>query len=151
MRQCSSTMPPPGAISSRRLARRGKGLPARVIPIECHSVPSLGIDVLLGAIAYGASQVFLLATGHEADDYAQALSREIGYAQTILSALGYAGVHFHVLTPDDERALESAVWGARARARRAACRRRSTSPPKSARRWSSRSSISQSTRPRRSS
>ena len=95
-----------------KLARRGKGLPARVIPQECHSVPSLGIDVLLGAIAYGASQVFLLATGHEADDYAHALSRETGYAQTILNALGYDGVHFHVLAPDDERALETAVWGA---------------------------------------
>lgn len=95
-----------------RLGRRGKGLPARVLPVEVHSVPSIGIDTLLGAVSYGASQVFLLACGHEADDYAEALSREIGYAQTILNALGYGGVHFHVLRGDEVRDLEAALWGA---------------------------------------
>jgi ferredoxin len=95
-----------------RLGRRGKGLPARVMPVEVHSVPSIGIDTLLGAVCYGASQVFLLACGHEADDYADALRREIGYAQTILNALGYEGVHFQVIRGDDVRGLEAAVWDA---------------------------------------
>ena len=40
-----------------RLARRGRGLPARVIPLEVFHVASVGMDTLLGAIAYGASQV----------------------------------------------------------------------------------------------
>jgi ferredoxin len=95
-----------------RLGRRGKGLPARIMPVEVHSVPSIGIDTLLGAVCYGASQVFLLACGHEADEYADALAREIGYAQTILNALGYSGIHFHVVTADEVRALETVLWNA---------------------------------------
>jgi len=33
-----------------RAARRGRGLPARVIPLEVHHPASIGIDVLLGAL-----------------------------------------------------------------------------------------------------
>ena len=47
-----------------RLARVGKGLPARVLPIEVHGVATIGIDVVLGAIALGASQVYLVARRH---------------------------------------------------------------------------------------
>src|ERR1035437_9883083 len=47
-----------------RRAQPGKsgGLPARVILLEIHSVAALGMDTLLGALAYGASQVVLLAS-----------------------------------------------------------------------------------------
>ena len=80
------------------LGRKGKGLPARVIPVECFHVASIGIDILLGALAYGASQVALLATEKTADPYVEALQRQMGYAQTIVNALGYEGTHFSVLT-----------------------------------------------------
>jgi ferredoxin len=72
---------------------RRHGLPARVIPFECFHVASIGIDLVLGAIAYGASQVRILVTDKVADTYLAALERQLGYAQTILSALGYAGAH----------------------------------------------------------
>jgi ferredoxin len=77
--------------------RKGKGLPVRVIPLESFHVASTGIDVMLGAIAYGASQVAILVTEKTADAYVAALKRQMGYAQTILTALGYAGVHFSVI------------------------------------------------------
>jgi len=72
---------------------RRAGLPARVIPFECFHVASIGIDLVLGAIAYGASQVRILVTDKVADGYVAALERELGFAQTVLTALGYAGVH----------------------------------------------------------
>src|SRR5258708_11641560 len=72
---------------------RHQGLPARVIPFECFHVASIGIDLVLGAIAYGASQVRLLATDKVADAYVAALERQLGTAQAILSALGYTGAH----------------------------------------------------------
>src|SRR5881396_557833 len=50
-----------------KLARRGTGLPARAIPLEVHHPASVGMDVLLAALAYGASQVLVLATPKEAD------------------------------------------------------------------------------------
>jgi Fe-S-cluster-containing hydrogenase component 2 len=52
---------------------RGRGLPARVIPLECFHVASTGIDLLLGALCYGASQVRVLAAGGEGDGYLEAL------------------------------------------------------------------------------
>src|SRR5207302_1895934 len=52
--------------------RRGKGLPARVIPVELHHMAAAGIDVWLGALAYGATEVCVLATGAEAPEYAAA-------------------------------------------------------------------------------
>jgi ferredoxin len=69
-------------------------LPARVIPLECFHVASIGMDLLLGAMAYGASQVAVLVTEKTAETYIAALQREIGIAQTIMNALGYAGRHF---------------------------------------------------------
>ena len=77
--------------------RKGKGLPARVIPFECFHVASIGMDVLLGAMAYGASQVCILVSEKTAEEYVAALKRQMGFAQTILNAMGYAGTHFSVV------------------------------------------------------
>jgi ferredoxin len=77
--------------------RKGKGLPARAIPFEVFHVASLGIDTLLSAIAYGASQVSILITEKTASGYVDALKKQMRYAQTILTELGYAGVHFSVI------------------------------------------------------
>jgi len=78
-------------------ARKGKGLPGRVIPIECFHVASIGMDLMLGAMAYGASQVSILVTEKTAEGYVAATKRQMGYAETIVNALGYAGKHFSVI------------------------------------------------------
>jgi ferredoxin len=77
--------------------RKGKGLPARVIPVECFHVASVGMDLMLGAMAYGASQVCILRTEKTADAYVEASKRQMNYAETIVNALGYAGKHFSVI------------------------------------------------------
>jgi ferredoxin len=74
--------------------RKAKGLPARVIPMELFHIASVGIDLMLGAMAYGASQVAILIGEKTAPRYVEALKRQVGYVQTIVSALGYAGRHF---------------------------------------------------------
>ncbi len=93
-----------------QLGRHGKGLPARVIPLEAFHIASLGIDTLLGAIAYGGVQVVIMSTGAEAPAYLAALKREMGYAQQILTALGYGERHFELIEARDRAALEAAVW-----------------------------------------
>jgi len=95
-----------------RRARPGKsgGLPARVIPLEVHSVAALGIDTLLGALAYGASQVVLLASAPEADEYGPAVEKQLRHAQSIVSALGYAGRHLGWIAAEDAAALERELW-----------------------------------------
>ena len=100
------------------LGRRGKGLPARVIPFECHHVASVGIDIigrnltsrrdlLLGAVCYGAAQAVVLAPEGLDEGYAQAVRSQMGLADTVLNALGYAGKHFDLI---DASSLESRLW-----------------------------------------
>ena len=93
-----------------KLGRRGRGLPARVIPLEMHHIGSLGIDAMLGAIAYGAAQVMVLSDGTEAPTYVAALKAQFGHAQRILSALGYGACHFDLIEARDSVALDTAVW-----------------------------------------
>jgi ferredoxin len=99
-----------GREAIAKLARRGKGLPARVIPLEIHHVASIGLDVMLGAIAYGASQVLLLSCGSEAEGYGHSSAKQMGFGETILAALGYAGEHFRWIEAHDTAALERAIW-----------------------------------------
>ena len=88
----------------------GRGLPARVIPVEVFHVASIGIDTMLGALAYGASQVLVLSCGSEAESYAEASAKQMRFAETIVDALGYTGEHLRFLAMDDAASLESALW-----------------------------------------
>jgi ferredoxin len=96
-------------------ARKGKGLPGRAIPIECFHVASIGMDLMLGAMAYGASQIIILITDKTAEGYVGALRRQMGYAETIVNALGYAGKHFSLIeNPGDLWELAPAATVAKA-------------------------------------
>lgn len=97
-----------------RLGRRGKGLPARVIPVEAFHIGALGPDLLLGGLALGAAQIAILATGAEAPEYREALRREIGWAQDVLAALGYGGGRLELIEADEPETLETAIWGLQA-------------------------------------
>lgn len=92
-----------------RGATAGRGLPARVIPLESWHVASVGIDLLLGAVALGANQVAVLCAGSEAPEYSVALREQIGLAQSIVTALGYAGRHFELIETADEQAAIGAL------------------------------------------
>jgi ferredoxin len=99
-----------GRAAIANLARRGRGLPARVIPLEVHHVASVGLDVWLAALAHGASQVAVLATGAEAPEYRDALERQMRYADTIAQALGYQGTHLRVFDGAEAKALDATLW-----------------------------------------
>ena len=93
------------------LARRGRGLPARVLPLEVHHPASVGIDALLAALAYGASQAVVLAGPKEAGEYGEALRAQMGFAEAIANGLGYGGVHFRLVATAERVALEGELWG----------------------------------------
>jgi ferredoxin len=99
-----------GSAAIAGLARRGRGLPARVIPLEVHHVASTGLDVWLAALAHGASQVAVLATGAEAPEYRAALEKQMGIADAIAQSLGYQGEHFRVFDGADLKVLDNEVW-----------------------------------------
>ena len=108
-RECVRALGRNAGFGARGLGAKGagRGLPARVIPFECFHIASIGMDLMLGAIAYGASQVAVLATGREPEGYVAALKRQMSFAEAILQGLGYTGVHFTVI---DGAALEKNLW-----------------------------------------
>jgi ferredoxin len=67
-----------------------QGLPAHVIPVSLWHTASLGLDVWLTALAYGAAQVLVLNTAEEAPQYADGLQAQMAQAQAMLEGLGYA-------------------------------------------------------------
>jgi ferredoxin len=93
-----------------KLARRGRGLPARVIPLEVHHPASAGMDVLLAALAYGAGQVAVLAEPREFAEYGQAVKAQMAFAESIANGQGYAGTHFRLIATDEPAALEKELW-----------------------------------------
>jgi ferredoxin len=93
----------PGSRSSP--AHAINGVPARVLPMAVWHTASVGIDLWLAAIAQGASQVWVLATGEEAPEYRQALREQMAVAQALLSGMGYGGEHLRLLEARDARDL----------------------------------------------
>jgi ferredoxin len=67
-----------------------QGLPAHVIPVSLWHTASLGLDVWLTALAYGAAQVLVLHTAEEAPQYTDGLQAQMAQAQAMLKGLGYA-------------------------------------------------------------
>lgn len=93
-----------------RLARRGKGLPAHVIPLEVFHVASLGLDLMLGSIALGAARFAVLSAGSEPAGYHEALERQMRFAQEIMSGLGLGEGRFELIQASDPGRLEAAAW-----------------------------------------
>ncbi|MCB9946710.1 MAG: 4Fe-4S ferredoxin [Rhodospirillaceae bacterium] len=71
------------------IARRGRGLPAHVIPLGLHAVTSIGHDALASAFAVGFERVVILADPRS-PDAAAALDAEIALTTTILAGFGFA-------------------------------------------------------------
>ena len=94
----------------RRGAAKGRGLPSRVLPLEAFHVAASGMDLLLSAIAHGASQARVLATPDVAPEYVAALREQMRWANAFLAGLGHAGAHLDVLEVDGAAALEAALW-----------------------------------------
>ncbi|TAG45198.1 MAG: 4Fe-4S dicluster domain-containing protein [Betaproteobacteria bacterium] len=93
------------AIAS--LAKRGDGLPAHVIPMALHHPSAAGLDVWLGAVAYGATGLVVLLTEDTAPQYAAALKAQADIANTILAALGYQDSKVSVVHASN---LSQSLW-----------------------------------------
>ncbi|MBV7427915.1 MULTISPECIES: 4Fe-4S binding protein [unclassified Acidovorax] len=85
------------------------GVPARVIPVAVWHTASLGVDLWLSAVAYGASQVAVLVTDEEAPQYLEGLQAQMDVAQAILRGLGYTGSHLQLVKAVHPTALDAAL------------------------------------------
>jgi len=91
------------------LARNGRGLPARIMPVEIKHIASVGIDLWMAALAWGASNVAILASGDEAPEYREALLAQMAIAQAIANAQGYQGEHFRLIDARTED-VDDRLW-----------------------------------------
>ncbi len=97
-----------------QLGRRGRGLPANLIPIEVLHVAAIGLDLMLGSIALGAAQVVVLAAGSEAPEYAEATGRQMALGEEILAGFGHATGRLHWLAAEDVQQAERLIWALKA-------------------------------------
>ena len=86
-----------------RTDARVHGVPARVLPLDVLHTASVGIDLWLSAIAFGAAQVWVLMTEEEAPDYRDAVAAQMRVAQAILTGLGFDGEHLRIVDARDVR------------------------------------------------
>ena len=92
-----------------RLQKHVQGVPANVIPLALWHTASVGLDLWLSAIAFGAAQVAVLVTDEEAPAYLEGLAEQMRVAQALLNGLGYAGVHFHLVQTQNASDLDASL------------------------------------------
>ncbi len=92
-----------------KLARSGTGLPADLIPVEVLHVATVGLDLMLGAVALGAAQVVVLAAGSEAEEYTAALSVQMALGEEILGGFGLGAGRLQLLAVDDAAAAAARI------------------------------------------
>jgi len=97
---------------SARSSKTVRGVPARVLPMEVWHTASSGIELWLSAIAYGASQVWVLMTEEEAPAYRAAVQAQMEVAQAILTGLGLKGQHLALVSAREVAQLDAALQAA---------------------------------------
>jgi ferredoxin len=96
-------------MAGRELLAAAGALPPRALPIESWHVASIGLDLLLPAIAFGASQVAVVASPAEDREYVRVLREQMAIGETVLEALGYAGTHFILIEPSSGESLAASL------------------------------------------
>lgn len=82
-----------------------------VLPFEVHRSASIGLDMLLYAIAAGAGRVIIATSPDDAPQYVSALREQIGLAEAVLQGLGYDGQHFMLAAHGELAPLLDAMPG----------------------------------------
>ncbi|HKK04332.1 MAG TPA: 4Fe-4S binding protein [Gammaproteobacteria bacterium] len=88
----------------------GQGLaqaPESVLPVPVEEIGSVGMDVWLTALAYGAHHVVLCVPPTTPELVARELARQTDYARAILEGMGYPRDRLAVVTANDAASLAS--------------------------------------------
>jgi ferredoxin len=97
------------ALGRSAQLKLAQGVPANVIPMSLWHTASLGLEVWLTAIAYGAKQVLVLNTHEEAPQYVDGLEAQMAVAQSLLAGLGYTGEHFQIIKAKSAMDLDASL------------------------------------------
>ena len=91
------------------IARLGRGLPARVLPVAVNEVTQLGFEFLSTALAYGAAQVMVLIPPGKRDEL-EAMAGQLGLIETVMTGLGFGSGRVGLLDERDPGAVETALY-----------------------------------------
>lgn len=94
------------------LAGRRRGLPDDLLPVAVHDVASVGLELMLVALCYGAAQCVILSHDDQPDAYREATAGQIALGRTLLSALGYPSAALAAVVTDDAASLIHALGAA---------------------------------------
>jgi ferredoxin len=98
------------ALGRAAQLKKAHGVPHNMIPVALWHTASTGIEMWLSSICLGASKVAVMLTNEEAPDYVRALTEQMAVAQSIMTGLGYAGKHFHLIQSSTQLpALDAAL------------------------------------------
>jgi ferredoxin len=89
----------------------GTQLPARAIAIEVWHVASIGLDLALSAVAFGAAQVAVVARPSDDREYLAAMREQFAIGGAILEALGYEGARLQVIEAQEPADVVRALAG----------------------------------------
>jgi ferredoxin len=74
--------------------------PANLLTVVVEEVASIGLDVWLSALAYGAKKILLIDAGAMPGSVTQHLQSQLGTAVSILSGLGYPDTLIQIIKPE---------------------------------------------------
>jgi ferredoxin len=94
------------------------GLAAHVIPLGVQHVASVGIDIWLAALAYGAGQVLVMLDGSQAPQYRDALQAQADIVNAILTGMGHPPNGVVIFDGLDETQLRARIGASRMSAAR---------------------------------
>ncbi|MEC3764738.1 4Fe-4S binding protein [Cupriavidus sp. SS-3] len=101
----------PALLALGRAARGGKarGVPAQVMPLSLFHPASVGLELWLAALCWGASRVAVLLTGDEAPQYRTALLEQMAVGRALLSGLGYDDEALSLVEAADTETLDAGL------------------------------------------
>ncbi len=92
------------------LARHGDGLPANVLPLAVNEITQVGLEAIVAAFAYGATNFRFLLRAKPLHDVA-GLTQTIAMADAVLAGLGFAGRRVATIETDDPDILGEMLDG----------------------------------------
>lgn len=91
------------------MARHGRGLPARVLPLAVTEIAQLGFEFLAATFAYGATATVVLLPPRKRHE-TTGLEATLGYVEATLAGLGYGEGCLLAVVEDDPDPVETLLW-----------------------------------------
>jgi len=99
-----------GETGVARVREVSQSLPSRVIPFALEETASVGAELWISALAWGACEVALLTSAAVAGSVRTELSQQVDLANEIVTGAGLAGDRISVIHADSAAALTSHHW-----------------------------------------